>query len=151
MVFFRESCFRQSGDRARKANPTHYRNPREYFRIFDGAEVAAGAGKASWLELVTCKCIDTYVRVKHNQNQICWKWRKVGGCWADGCWAAAEVDCRRRRAACAGITVLLRLLRHEAGGAAAAHSGVVPIIRSWGRGRGYAACCQGCLPCSIPG
>lgn len=24
-VFFRESCFRQSGDRARKNNPTHYR------------------------------------------------------------------------------------------------------------------------------
>lgn len=32
IFFFRESCFRQSGDRARKANPTHYRNPREYFR-----------------------------------------------------------------------------------------------------------------------
>jgi hypothetical protein len=32
VVFFRESCFRQSGDKARKANPTHYRNPREYFR-----------------------------------------------------------------------------------------------------------------------
>ncbi len=24
-VFFRESCFRQSGDRQRKNNPTHYR------------------------------------------------------------------------------------------------------------------------------
>lgn len=24
-VFFRESCFRQSGDKARKNNPTHYR------------------------------------------------------------------------------------------------------------------------------
>ncbi len=83
-MFFRESCFRQSGDRARKANPTHYRNPREYFRIYDGAEVAAGPGRANWLELVTCKCIDTYVRVKHNQNQICWKWRKVRGGGAAG-------------------------------------------------------------------
>lgn len=25
VVFFRESCFRQSGDKKRKANPTHYR------------------------------------------------------------------------------------------------------------------------------
>ena len=25
VVFFRESCFKQSGDLARKANPTHYR------------------------------------------------------------------------------------------------------------------------------
>lgn len=24
-VFFRESCFKQSGDKARKSNPTHYR------------------------------------------------------------------------------------------------------------------------------
>ena len=24
-MFFRESCFRQSGDKARKSNPTHYR------------------------------------------------------------------------------------------------------------------------------
>ena len=25
-MFFRESCFRQSGDKARKSNPTHYRS-----------------------------------------------------------------------------------------------------------------------------
>jgi SAM-dependent methyltransferase len=24
-----------------------------------------------------CKCVDTYVTVKRNQNQICWRWRKV--------------------------------------------------------------------------
>lgn len=28
VVFFRESCFKQSGDKLRKSNPTHYRNPR---------------------------------------------------------------------------------------------------------------------------
>jgi hypothetical protein len=38
VLFFRESCFRQSGDRARGGfNPTHYRNPRDYFAAFDGA------------------------------------------------------------------------------------------------------------------
>ena len=40
LIFFRESCFRQSGDAKRGANPTHYRNPRDYFAIFDGTEVA---------------------------------------------------------------------------------------------------------------
>ena len=77
VVFFRESCFRQSGDKARKNNPTHYRNPREYFAIFDGAHYNVADGQVSHLELVCCKSVDTYVRVKQNQNQVCWKWRKV--------------------------------------------------------------------------
>ncbi|KAI5005352.1 hypothetical protein ZWY2020_032595 [Hordeum vulgare] len=29
-IFFRESCFHQSGDSKRKVNPTHYREPRFY-------------------------------------------------------------------------------------------------------------------------
>ncbi len=43
MIFFRESCFRQSGDAKRSNNPTHYRNPRDYFAIFDGVEVSGSA------------------------------------------------------------------------------------------------------------
>jgi phosphoethanolamine N-methyltransferase len=77
ILFFRESCFRQSGDRARKNNPTHYRNPREYFAIFDGVSIPQPDGRVAHLELVCCKCIDTYILVKQNQNQVCWKWRKV--------------------------------------------------------------------------
>lgn len=76
-IFFRESCFRQSGDRARKNNPTHYRNPREYFKIFDSVTLEQPDGRIAHLELVCCKSVDTYVRVKQNQNQVCWKWRKV--------------------------------------------------------------------------
>ncbi len=34
-------------------------------------------GRFAHFELVSCKCVDTYVRVKKNQNQICWKWTKV--------------------------------------------------------------------------
>lgn len=72
--------------------PTLIRNPRDYFAIFDTAEIlldAAGAElpvgspaesavSSSHLELLCCKCVDTYVTVKRNQNQICWKYHKVG-------------------------------------------------------------------------
>jgi len=78
VVFFRESCFRQSGDKQRAKNPTHYRDPREYFRLFDDARgVAADGVTKVRFELVTCRCVDTYVRLKQNQNQLCWKWRVV--------------------------------------------------------------------------
>ncbi|KAG6499956.1 hypothetical protein ZIOFF_039770 [Zingiber officinale] len=32
-IFFRESCFHQSGDSRRKVNPTHYREPRFYTKV----------------------------------------------------------------------------------------------------------------------
>ena len=32
-IFFRESCFHQSGDCKRKNNPTHYREPRFYTKV----------------------------------------------------------------------------------------------------------------------
>lgn len=78
-VFFRESCFRQSGDAPRASNPTHYRDPRAYFALFDGAEICVDAATDTWAhwELVACRCVEAYVRLKANQNQLCWKWRKV--------------------------------------------------------------------------
>ena len=36
-------------------------------------------GRVAHFELVLCKSVDTYVRVKQNQNQVVWKWKKVGG------------------------------------------------------------------------
>jgi phosphoethanolamine N-methyltransferase len=54
-------------------------NPREYFRMFDAASWRDPGGRLHTLQLVLCKCVDTYVAVKRNQNQICWKWTKVGG------------------------------------------------------------------------
>lgn len=38
-AFFRESCFRQSGDVSRAFNPSHYRHPSFYTRVF--SEVCA--------------------------------------------------------------------------------------------------------------
>lgn len=64
------------------------RNPRDYFAIFDKAEVVSADGSSSeHFELINCKCVDTYVTVKKNQNQICWKFRKVR---AEACKASSN-------------------------------------------------------------
>ena len=45
--------------------------------MVDALELKESDGRYSHFELISCKCVDTYVRVKKNQSQICWKWRKV--------------------------------------------------------------------------
>ncbi|XP_027924708.1 phosphoethanolamine N-methyltransferase-like isoform X2 [Vigna unguiculata] len=76
-VFFRESCFHQSGDSKRKYNPTHYREPRFYTKAFKECHKSDDRGNSFELSLIGCKCIGAYVRNKKNQNQICWIWQKV--------------------------------------------------------------------------
>ncbi|KAI3518106.1 hypothetical protein L1887_06496 [Cichorium endivia] len=76
-IFFRESCFHQSGDHKRKSNPTHYREPRFYTKVFKECHVSNASGNSYELSLVGSKCIGAYVRNKKNQNQICWIWQKV--------------------------------------------------------------------------
>ncbi|KAL9261335.1 Phosphoethanolamine N-methyltransferase-like protein [Drosera capensis] len=76
-IFFRESCFHQSGDSKRKSNPTHYREPSFYTTVFKECQIDDGSGQSFELSLVGCKCIGAYVRSKKNQNQICWIWQKV--------------------------------------------------------------------------
>ncbi|KAK9277797.1 hypothetical protein L1049_027353 [Liquidambar formosana] len=98
-IFFRESCFHQSGDSKRRNNPTHYREPRFYTKVFKELHMHDGSGNGFELSLVGCKCIGAYVRNKKNQNQaiyinlaacpsliiawislsfcICWIWQKV--------------------------------------------------------------------------
>ena len=49
IVFFRESCFRQSGDKARKSNPTHYR-----FASLGASILPAIAKSCESLLLATC-------------------------------------------------------------------------------------------------
>ena len=34
-VFFRESCFHQSGNKPRDSNPSHYRDPEQYEAMFE--------------------------------------------------------------------------------------------------------------------
>ena len=76
-IFFRESCFHQSGDSKRKVNPTHYREPRFYTKIFKECHSYDKDGGSYELSLETCKCIGAYVKSKKNQNQLCWLWEKV--------------------------------------------------------------------------
>uniref|UniRef100_K3Z5R0 phosphoethanolamine N-methyltransferase n=1 Tax=Setaria italica TaxID=4555 RepID=K3Z5R0_SETIT len=76
-IFFRESCFHQSGDSKRKVNPTHYREPRFYTKVFKEGHSYDKNGDSFELSLVTYKCIGAYVKNKKNQNQICWLWEKV--------------------------------------------------------------------------
>ncbi|CAD5190557.1 unnamed protein product [Musa acuminata subsp. malaccensis] len=75
-IFFRESCFHQSGDSKRKVNPTHYREPRFYTKVFKECHTYDDQGNSFELSLITYKCIAAYVKNKKNQNQICWIWRK---------------------------------------------------------------------------
>ncbi|KAI5382486.1 phosphomethylethanolamine N-methyltransferase [Lathyrus oleraceus] len=76
-IFFRESCFHQSGDSKRNYNPTHYREPRFYTKLYKECQMSDSSGNSFELSLVGCKCIGAYVRNKKNQNQICWLWQKV--------------------------------------------------------------------------
>ncbi|KAK9208981.1 hypothetical protein WN944_001342 [Citrus x changshan-huyou] len=58
-IFFRESCFHQSGDSKRKHNPTHYREPRFYTKVFKECQIQDASGNSFDLSL------------------ICWIWQKV--------------------------------------------------------------------------
>lgn len=68
-LFFRESCFHQSGDFKRKNNPTHYREPRFYTKAFKECHLSDDLGNSFELTLITFKCVGAYVRNKKNQNQ----------------------------------------------------------------------------------
>ncbi|OQS02797.1 phosphoethanolamine N-methyltransferase [Thraustotheca clavata] len=76
-IFFRESCFRQSGDVKRTTNPTKYRHPSFYMGAFSSAVVDEGNGRISQFELVSSSSVGVYRRVKKNNGQICFRFKKV--------------------------------------------------------------------------
>ncbi|KAL0695773.1 hypothetical protein Bca4012_062953 [Brassica carinata] len=53
-IFFRESCFHQCGDSKRKSNPTHYREPRFYTKVFQECQARDASGKSFELTIVNC-------------------------------------------------------------------------------------------------
>lgn len=75
-LFFRESCFHQSGDCKRDFNPTHYRMPAQYNHLMTSAECQEGS-KTFGFDIVFTKTVQTYIKMKNNKNQLCWLLEKA--------------------------------------------------------------------------
>ncbi|XP_034954128.2 ras and Rab interactor 1 isoform X2 [Zootoca vivipara] len=75
-LFFRESCFYQSGDHPRAFNPTLYRTPAEYNHLFTSAHQTCG-DELYGFEIVMSRSVQTYIKRKQNRNQVCWLLQKV--------------------------------------------------------------------------
>ncbi|XP_042297128.1 phosphoethanolamine N-methyltransferase 1-like [Sceloporus undulatus] len=75
-LFFRESCFFQSGDTPRAFNPTLYRMPSEYNRLLASAQMASGE-ELYGFEIVMSRSVQAYIKRKQNRNQVCWLLQKV--------------------------------------------------------------------------
>lgn len=73
-LFFRESCFYQSGDAERTFNPTVYRTPANYNCLLTSVTTQSGD---NGFEIVMSKSVQTYIKIKKNQNQVCWLLQKV--------------------------------------------------------------------------
>ncbi|CAM4618017.1 unnamed protein product [Leuciscus chuanchicus] len=79
-LFFRESCFHQSGDSKRDFNPTHYRSPAQYNHLMTSVlldESEKTEKKYYGFDMVLSKTVQTYVKMKKNQNQLCWLMQKA--------------------------------------------------------------------------
>ncbi|XP_041930038.1 phosphoethanolamine methyltransferase isoform X1 [Alosa sapidissima] len=75
-LFFRESCFHQSGNCKRDFNPTHYRTPALYNHLMTSAQWQ-GDKEAFGFDIVLTKTVQTYVKMKNNKNQVCWLLQKA--------------------------------------------------------------------------
>ncbi|XP_067314161.1 uncharacterized protein [Pseudorasbora parva] len=79
-LFFRESCFHQSGDSKRDFNPTHYRSPAHYNHLMTSVQLVESEKsekKCYSFDMVLNKTVETYVKMKKNQNQLCWLMQKA--------------------------------------------------------------------------
>ncbi|TRY93992.1 hypothetical protein DNTS_021137 [Danionella cerebrum] len=79
-LFFRESCFHQSGDSKRDFNPTHYRSPAHYNHLLTSPlldQSEAAERRCFGFDIVLNKTVQTYVKMKKNQNQLCWLMQKT--------------------------------------------------------------------------
>ncbi|XP_078064438.1 uncharacterized protein LOC144490599, partial [Mustelus asterias] len=78
-LFFRESCFYQSGNVRREFNPTLYRVPADYNHILtSGVLRETVPGESVWgFEIVMSKSVQAYIKLKQNQNQVCWLLQKI--------------------------------------------------------------------------
>jgi len=76
-LIFRESCFGRGDDDQERLNPTFDRTAEEYMRLFDIAISCDDQNVLTKYELIKCKTMEAYVRVKENKGQIAWVWQKT--------------------------------------------------------------------------
>ncbi|GAA6093047.1 phosphoethanolamine methyltransferase isoform X2 [Tachysurus ichikawai] len=79
-LFFRESCLHQSGDCKRDFNPTHYRSSAFYNHLMASvtwSESGENSEKSYGFDTVLSKTVQTYIKMKKIQNQVCWLMQKA--------------------------------------------------------------------------
>lgn len=76
-LFFRESCFQQSGNAKRNENPTYYRHPSFYVNAFRKVVMEEEDGMIASFELVSSCSVDAYRTEKNNNGQVCYLWKKM--------------------------------------------------------------------------
>lgn len=77
-VFFRESCFKPSGDVKRSSNPTFYRSPSDYYNMVKKARVLSG-GKECTFFIEKVANVRAYIKHKRNPCQVCFLATKMSG------------------------------------------------------------------------
>ncbi|CAH0474093.1 unnamed protein product [Peronospora belbahrii] len=76
-LFFRESCFRQSGDAKRNSNPTHYRHPAFYIGAFGSVVSKEENGDLGYFNLESSGSVSVYRKIKKNNGQIYFNYTKA--------------------------------------------------------------------------
>lgn len=64
-LFFRESCYHQSGNKKRGDNPTEYRTPMQYVKLCESVQIGDGSypGKFYVFQAIFGRSIEAYVTV----------------------------------------------------------------------------------------
>ncbi|WAR11785.1 PEAMT-like protein [Mya arenaria] len=77
-LFARESCFGQSGNKKRSVNPTKYRDPSLYMAMFTMITIPTeNEDEVFGFELVLSRSLTSYIKMKHNPNQVVWLLQKL--------------------------------------------------------------------------
>lgn len=67
-LFFRESCYHQSGNKKRGENPTEYRTPMQYVKLCEAIreDDETESGKSYVLNPIFGKSVEAYIKVGSN-------------------------------------------------------------------------------------
>lgn len=77
-LFARESCFKQSGNKKRQTNPSKYRDPALYMAMFTMITIPTETADEHFgFELVLSRPVNSYIKIKQNENQVVWLLQKL--------------------------------------------------------------------------